>query len=264
MSKKFYVVWKGAKTGVFTSWPEVQKNTAGRSDAQYMGFASKSEAEQAFASSYTKALMKRSLTKQGAKPSANSKPASKANTSSAKAQSNLAIYTDGACSPNPGKSGTGLAVYEKLDDKMQLTALYYGLYQAMGTNNTAELNGLLAGFKLADHILAKGKHQSVDILSDSKYSIDCITKWAKGWQAKGWTRGKGEEIKNLAVIQQCYALYQKLKSQLNIIHVKGHADIEGNELADRMAVMARKEQQVALTPYTETLDIKKILAMESG
>ncbi len=61
MSKKFYVVWKGAKTGVFTTWSEVQRHTQGRSDAQFMGFPSKSEAEGAFASTYTKALMKRSL-----------------------------------------------------------------------------------------------------------------------------------------------------------------------------------------------------------
>ncbi len=59
MSKKFYVIWKGAQTGIFSTWPEVQKHTAGRSDAQYMGFESKIDAEQAFASTYTKALMKR-------------------------------------------------------------------------------------------------------------------------------------------------------------------------------------------------------------
>ena len=63
MSKKFYVVWKGAKTGIFTTWSEVQAHTAGRSDAQYMGFESKTSAEQAFASTYTKALMQRSLCK---------------------------------------------------------------------------------------------------------------------------------------------------------------------------------------------------------
>ncbi|QBG37655.1 ribonuclease H family protein [Litorilituus sediminis] len=263
MSKKFYVVWKGEKTGIFTNWGEVQAVTAGRSDAQFMGFPSKAEAEQAFASSYTKALMKRSLTKKTSTPSkAKSSPSTTASASTK--QSSIEIYSDGACSPNPGKSGTGLAVYEKIDDKMQLTSLYYGLYQAMGTNNTAELNGLLSAFRLADHILAKGQHTSIDILSDSKYSIDCITKWAKGWQAKGWTRGKGEEIKNLEVIQQSYALYLKLKKQVQVIHVKGHADIEGNELADRMAVLARKEQQVPLTPYKGKLDIKAILAMESG
>lgn len=263
MSKKFYVVWKGAKTGIFTSWPEVQQHTVGRSDAQYMGFESKQAAEEAFASTYTKALMQRSLKNGGAKKSSATK--TKAKTTQETVLADFEIYCDGACSPNPGKSGTGLAVYELADNKLNLTALYYGLYQEMGTNNTAELNGLLSAFKLTQHILnSASTPKKIKILSDSKYSIDCITKWAKGWQAKGWTRGKGEEIKNLEVIKTSYALYQKLKSSINIVHVKGHADIEGNELSDRMAVLARKEKQVKLAPYTGELNIKKILAMESG
>ena len=106
--------------------------------------------------------------------------------------------------------------------------------------------------------------KTVQVLSDSKYSIDCITKWAKGWQAKGWTRGKGEEIKNLDVIKQCFTLYQALKENLIISHVKGHANIEGNELSDRMAVLARMKRTEGFVQYQETLDIKTILAMASG
>ena len=63
MSKKYYVVWKGKQTGVFDTWSTVQALTAGRSDAQFMGFPSKAEAESAFQSTYTKALMNRSLAK---------------------------------------------------------------------------------------------------------------------------------------------------------------------------------------------------------
>ena len=260
MSKKFYVIWKGAKTGVFSTWAEVQNHTQGRSDAQFMGFPSKADAESAFASTYTKALMKRSLATKGNsksnafvnKNSGSTKSASAAQTAETQ------IYCDGACSPNPGKSGTGLALYQK----GKVTALYYGLYQANGTNNTAELNGLLYSFKLAKKLLAKS--EQVQILSDSKYSIDCITKWAKGWQAKGWTRGKGEEIKNLNLIKECFSLYQEIKNQLIISHVKGHANIEGNELSDRMAVLARKQKEESLVEYKEDIDIKTILAMESG
>ncbi|MBU2871069.1 viroplasmin family protein [Colwellia sp. E2M01] len=275
MSKKFYVIWKGAKTGIFNTWPEVQQHTAGRSDAQYMGFESKYEAESAFASTYTKALMQRSLSKKGGKTAAPTSTrkttstakgtaTSKSVTTSPNAKSDIEIYCDGACSPNPGKSGTGLAVYEH----GKVTSLYYGLYLANGTNNTAELNGLLSSFQIAQHFIERNKTAGTDysicILSDSKYSIDCITKWAKGWQAKGWTRGKGEEVKNLALVQQCYALYKTIQSKITIRHVKGHANIEGNELADRMAVLARKQQQENMTRYAEAIDIKAILAMESG
>jgi ribonuclease HI len=276
MSKKFYVIWKGAQTGIFTTWPEVQQHTAGRSDAQYMGFESKNAAEQAFASTYTKALMQRSLSKDGSvstAPTSTRKPTSQKNTKSASVKtatvssngpSDIEIYCDGACSPNPGKSGTGLAVYEL----GKVTSLYYGLYLPNGTNNTAELSGLLSAFQIAQHFIDKsidkGNEQSICILSDSKYSIDSITKWAKGWQAKGWTRGKGEEIKNLALIQQCYALYKTINTKITVRHVKGHANIEGNELADRMAVLARKQQQESMIRYSEVINIKAILAMDSG
>lgn len=270
MSKKFYAVWKGAKTGVFATWAEVQNHTQGRSDAQFMGFPSQTEAETAFASTYTKALMKRSLTNNGnsksntatrKSPNSNyNKPMDNAaNQVTSKIQTaEVQIYCDGACSPNPGKSGTGIALYQQ----GKISALYYGLYQPNGTNNTAELNGLLYSFKLAKKYLAKA--EKVQILSDSKYSIDCITKWAKGWQTKGWTRGKGEEIKNVALIKECFALYQEIKTQLIISHVKGHANIEGNELSDRMAVLARVQQQESLVKYQGELDIKTILAMASG
>lgn len=260
MSKKSYVVWKGAKTGVFSTWAEVQSHTKGRSDAQFMGFESKAEAEAAFASTYTKALMKRSLTnKSSSSKSSTSKPKTyNPTTTPTKVTAEIQIYCDGACSPNPGKSGTGLAVYRQ----GKVSVLYYGLYQENGTNNTAELNGLLYSFKLAKSYL--DTTEQVQILSDSKYSIDCITKWAKGWQTKGWTRGKGEEIKNVDLIKECFSLYQEIKQKLVISHVKGHANIEGNELSDRMAVLARKQQQKALVKFDGELNIKTILAMDSG
>jgi ribonuclease HI len=271
MSKKFYVIWKGAKTGVFTTWPEVQQHTAGRSDAQYMGFESKPQAEQAFASTYTKALTQRALLKKSSTSTTNNLVAShnsmtptrkslSKTASNTPIQADIEIYCDGACSPNPGKSGTGVAVYEF----GKVTSLYFGLYQANGTNNTAELNGLLSAFQLAEHFIAKEDNSTLCILSDSKYSIDCITKWAKGWQAKGWTRGKGETIKNLALVQQCYAHYQKIHRQISIRHVKGHANIEGNELSDRMAVLARQSKQQNMVRYNKPIDIKAILAMSSG
>ncbi len=260
MSKKYYVVWKGAKTGVFDNWNDVKSHTQGRADAQYMGFPSKAEAELAFQSTYTKALTKRSMSKGGStKPKASAAYVKASDApSKAKQEADINIYCDGACSPNPGKSGTGMAVYQK----QKLIELWYGLYLPMGTNNTAELNGMLAAFKYAQVHIKQGK--TVQVLSDSKYSIDCITKWAKGWQAKGWTRGKGEEIKNLEVIKQCFALYKSLKSNLIISHVKGHANIEGNELSDRMAVLARMKCEKALVQYQESIDIKTILAMPSG
>lgn len=269
MSKKHYVVWKGATTGIFDSWPEAKAQIDGRSDAQYMGFASLDEAQAAFKSTYTKALMKRSLAKDPGTASTTAKSNAKSNTNnqakpgtsssrSPQLTADISIYCDGACSPNPGKSGTGIAVYEQ----QQIKELWYGRFLANGTNNTAELTGLLEAFLLAQKYIKQ--QQRVQILSDSKYSIDCITKWATGWKNKGWTRGKGEEIKNLELIKQCYNLYGQLKSHLTISHVKAHANIEGNELADRMAVLARTSKEDNFVLRSGKINISDILAMPSG
>jgi len=258
MSKKHYVIWKGAQTGVFDNWAQVKSLIDGRSDAQYMGFESKELAAAAFKDTYTRALMKRSMEKSGksgAPASAKPKVSTKARSLN---ECDINIYCDGACSPNPGKAGTGIAVYEK-DVAVKL---YYGLYEANGTNNSAELYGMLEAFKLAIPFIKQGK--SVQILSDSKYSIDCLTKWATGWKNKGWVRGKNEEIKNLNIIQPAYELYQQIKNDISVSHVKGHANIEGNELADRMAVLARTNHEPALVVYPNAIDINAILAMQSG
>jgi len=75
---------------------------------------------------------------------------------------------------------------------------------------------------------------------------------------------EGEEIKNLAIIQQCFSLYESLKNQIKISHVKGHANIEGNELSDRMAVLARMKEQLSFVQFEKKIDITAILAMPSG
>ncbi|MDP4982134.1 ribonuclease H family protein [Pseudoalteromonas tunicata] len=253
MAKKFYVVWQGVKPGIYTSWAQAKAQIDGQKAAQYMGFDSEAAAKKAFAAPYTLALKQRNQ-------KATVKPAqvNQVTSSTPKSQHPIAIYCDGACSPNPGKAGTGIAIYQQ----QQLSDLWYGLYDEHGTNNSAELLGLLMAFRIAKTFV--DRNLTVEVLSDSRYSIDCITKWAEGWQKKGWTRGKGEEIKNLALIKECFNSYKSLKHAIAISYVKGHANIEGNELADRMAVLARNSKQIELVPYKDSLDIQTILAMPSG
>jgi len=166
----------------------------------------------------------------------------------------LKIYCDGACSGNPGNAGSGLALYE--GNKKPI--LLHGQYAELGTNNTAELNALYKALEIASS--NKSTHL-IEICSDSKYSIDCITKWAYSWKAKGWTK-KGGEIKNLDLIKKAHALFEEIKDKIVIKHVKGHAGIEGNELADRMAVMAIIAKNVEYQNYSyenvsEVLDLKR-------
>jgi len=168
------------------------------------------------------------------------------------------IFTDGGCEPNPGEAGSGIAVYQKLT----LRELWYGLYVAEGTNNIAELNALNQGFLLAADELKKNR--SVAVFSDSTYSINCITKWAIGWEKKGWKRDGNQPIKNLELIQEAYKNYKLLKGKVKVLHVKGHAGIEGNELADRMSMYAVQNHEEEFSRYQEALNVSEILAMVSG
>ena len=167
------------------------------------------------------------------------------------------IYCDGGCSPNPGASGSGIAVYRNgiVDE------LWYGLYEHMGTNNTAELNALYQSLLIAQKESEVGN--KVEIKCDSMYSINCIKTWAISWEKKGWTK-KGGEIKNLEIIQKSYTLYNQLKSKVELSHIKAHIGLEGNELADRMTVHAREEKNPAFVQYEDPINIDEILSMRAG
>lgn len=260
MAKKYYVVWKGRTPGIFTTWNECKAQVDGFAGARYKSFPTLGEAESAFGGSSsfaTKAVpgSKSAFPKSSGANKSKTPPLSQQQITDM--PFDIKIFTDGACEPNPGEAGTGLAVYLKND----LTELWYGLYQPMGTNNTAELQGLEQAFILAKEKLKAAL--SVAIYSDSKYSIDCITKWASGWEKKGWTKSGGE-IKNLDIIKAAYALYQELASQITIYHVNGHVGIEGNELADRMSIVAISSKEQDLIRYTETDDLAEILALRAG
>ncbi len=172
------------------------------------------------------------------------------------ATAGLQIYCDGACEPNPGKAGSGLAVYRD----GTLVELWC-LYNPNGTNNTAELNALHQALLMAETAIVAG--QTAQILCDSTYAINCVSKWAAGWEKKGW-RKAGGEIKNLSLIQAAHAVYVRIESQVQLTHVSAHVGTQGNELADRMAMFAVESGSKELRRYGEEIDIKAILRMRAG
>lgn len=169
----------------------------------------------------------------------------------------VTIYCDGGCAPNPGECGSGIAIYRSA----KVSELWYGLYEHMGTNNTAELNALYQSLLIAQKESALGNR--VEIKCDSMYSINCISTWAISWEKNGWTK-KGGEIKNLEIIKEAYYLYNKIKNKISLSYIKAHAGLEGNELADRMTVHAREEKNSKFVKYVDTIDVKKILSMRAG
>ena len=164
------------------------------------------------------------------------------------------IYTDGACQPNPGQCGCGIALYENDN----LTTLFSGGYMPRATNNIAEINALYYALITVDKYIKNKETCKFTIYSDSSYSINCITKWAYGWKKANWKRKKGD-IKNLELIKNIFFLYEKLKSKIKIKHVKGHSGVEGNELADRMAILAIKEERKVIKEISQPYNIEEIL-----
>ncbi len=172
-------------------------------------------------------------------------------------QFDVSIYCDGACVPNPGNAGSGIVVYRG----GELAQLWFGLYHPMGTNNTAELNALYHALRMAEGEIKSGN--SVEICSDSAYSINCIRDWAPSWEKKGWKKAGGE-IKNLEIIQECYAIYRRIKKYLNLTHVSAHVGTEGNELADRMAMLGVQRKEKELRLYQDEMDIPTLLKLRAG
>jgi ribonuclease HI len=94
------------------------------------------------------------------------------------------------------------------------------------------------------------------------YSINCIQTWAISWEKKNWTK-KGGEIKNLELIKKAYYLYNQIRKEVKLSHIKAHAGYEGNELADRMTIYAREELNEDFVQYSQEINIKEILSMQS-
>jgi len=119
MAKKFYVVWQGRETGIFTDWNTCKQQVDGFAGAKYKSFKTQAEAEAAFAG--TTAPAASASTNSPAKKTA-SKQTVKTYTANQIAAMPLhtKIFTDGGCDPNPGKAGSGIAVYRDntLDERL--------------------------------------------------------------------------------------------------------------------------------------------------
>jgi ribonuclease HI len=259
LAKKYYVVWEGKETGVFSDWETCRSQVYGFPGAKYKGFATQNEAEAAFRSNARSTITRDS-------PSKDKAPTKVASGNAVKSYSaeeisgfpvDTKIFTDGGCEPNPGEAGSGIAVYRD----NAVSELWFGLYNANGTNNTAELGALFQALCMAQGEIEAGK--TVAIFCDSKYSIQSVTQWAVNWEKNGWKK-KGGEIKNLQLIQDMFAKYQELEGEVQVLHVNGHVGIEGNELADRMSMLAIGVKDVEFVLYPEEIDVEAILATGAG
>lgn len=136
------------------------------------------------------------------------------------------IFTDGACSGNPGPGGYGaiLRVGEHIKE------ISGG--EANTTNNRMELMGVISALSALKYPC------DVVLTTDSKYVVDSVTKgWAKGWKAKGWIKADKKPALNVDLWEKLLDLLEVHNVQF--VWVKGHAGHPENERCDQLAVMER-------------------------
>ena len=134
----------------------------------------------------------------------------------------VTIYTDGACSGNPGPGGWGaILMYE--DIKKEISGA-----QKDTTNNIMEITAVLEALKLLK------VECSVKVYSDSAYVVNAFNQgWIENWKKNNWRTAGKDPVKNKELWEELYELTQKHK--VEFIKVKGHSGIPGNEEADKLA-----------------------------
>ena len=139
----------------------------------------------------------------------------------------VTLYTDGACSGNPGPGGWG-AILEYMGHEKELSG-----GEDNTTNNRMELTAVIRG------LLALKEPCIVELYSDSKYVIDALEKgWAWGWKKKGWIKSDKKPALNPDLWDTLLGLTKR--HQVHYHWVKGHADNPMNNRCDEMAVCESK------------------------
>ncbi len=138
------------------------------------------------------------------------------------------MFTDGACSGNPGPGGYGTILRYKGHEK----ELSGG--EANTTNNRMELTAVIVGLE------ALKEPCKVTLTTDSKYVADAITKgWAESWQQNGWRKADKKPALNVDLWEKLLLLIKK--HEVEIIWVKGHEGHPENERCDKLAVNASQK-----------------------
>ena len=140
----------------------------------------------------------------------------------------VTLYTDGACSGNPGPGGWG-AILEYMGHQREMSG-----GEASTTNNRMELTAVIRGLQ------ALKESCVVELYSDSKYVIDGLSKgWAAGWQKKGWIKSNKKPALNPDLWEILLEL--TARHEMRYHWIKGHAENPKNNRCDEMAVAEWKK-----------------------
>lgn len=137
--------------------------------------------------------------------------------------SQIVIYTDGACKGNPGPGGWGALLTSGATEK----ELFGG--ELGTTNNRMEMTAVI------EALAALKKPSAVVLYLDSQYVLKGITEWIHGWKARGWRTAAKAPVKNVDLWQKLDALLVSSSHSIDWRWVKGHNGDPGNERADALA-----------------------------
>ncbi|KAI1842747.1 hypothetical protein JX265_005073 [Neoarthrinium moseri] len=224
--QKFYAVAIGTKPGIYTDWTEAQKAYQGTKGPKYQSFKTREDAIEFMRAHGGEAARKAIEAEVPVRPTKKSKTIE---------DGVLHIYTDGSSLSN-GRAGAvaGVGVYFGPHDPRNVSERLQGELQ---TNQRAELTAFLRAMNQVS------VDQHIRIFTDSKYSIDCVTNWYRGWQKNDWMTSQGESVKNKDLVQ---AIRSKIEdrelagSKTMFDWVKGHSVTAGNVEADKLAVAGAK------------------------
>jgi ribonuclease HI len=144
------------------------------------------------------------------------------------------LFTDGACSGNPGPGGWAYILRHPASGK----SVEASGGEALSTNNQMELQAVIEG------LAALNRPSQVEIITDSSYVAKGCTEWIGGWKANNWRRREGGKFKPLKNVEHWQRLDQLLHTHtVRFTLVRGHAGHPENERCDELAVQASRQFQ---------------------
>jgi ribonuclease HI len=257
----YYAVANGKNIGIFLNWNDCNNSVKGYKNALYKKFDTKEEAD-IFIQSNEKNINDTNIQKQN-------NITSFFDTIKPKQQNNVVefnpdyyVYTDGACSNN-GKYNAlaGIGIFFGINDNRNISKKIEGKQ----TNNTAELSAIIETYYIIENDIVNGK--KIAIVSDSEYSIKCVSSYGEKCHKKGWNI----DIPNKELVKTAYEMYRD-KLNIKFIHIKAHTnntDIHsfGNDNADKLANNAiglescpytSSTKIYVIVPFTKKEEIKKL------